>query len=72
MLTKQRIFLYMDETGAYTEQFLASFKERIEGLRDLLKRDSVDGKHPEPIIKLMTRKLDDVGAYLSSPRNVAD
>lgn len=51
----------MDESGAYTEQFLIPFRERLDQLRSVIKQDSLEGKHPEPIVRLMIRKLEGVG-----------
>lgn len=53
----------MNETGAYTEAVLSPMRERIDQLKDMIKRDSEDGKHPEPIVRLMTRKLEGVGEF---------
>lgn len=54
----------MDESGAYTEQFLIPFRERLDQLRSVIKQDSLEGKHPEPIVRLMIRKLEGVGKFL--------
>lgn len=51
----------MNETGAYTQEMLDPFQERIAQLKEIIKRDSADGKHPEPILRLMSRKLEGVG-----------
>lgn len=53
--------LHMSETGAYTQEMLEPFSDRLANLKEILKRDSADGKHPEPIVRLMSRKLDGVG-----------
>lgn len=55
----------MDESGAYTEQFLIPFRERLDQLRSVIKQDSLEGKHPEPIVRLMIRKLEGVGKSFS-------
>lgn len=51
----------MNETGAYTEAFLEPFRERLAALKQIIKQDSDDGKHPEPIVRLMMKKLEGVG-----------
>ena len=51
----------MNETGAYTEAFLEPFRERLDALKQIIKQDSADGKHPEPIVRLMMKKLEGVG-----------
>lgn len=56
----------MNETGAYTEAYLEPFKERLANLKSIIKQDSDDGKHPEPIVRLMRKKLDGVGESMSS------
>lgn len=53
--------LHMSETGAYTQEMLDPFSERLANLKEILKQDSADGKHPEPIVRLMSRKLEGVG-----------
>lgn len=58
---QKQIMLHMSETGAYTQEMLEPFSDRLANLKEILKRDSADGKHPEPIVRLMSRKLDGVG-----------
>jgi len=57
----QQIMLHMSETGAYTQEMLEPFSERLANLKEIMKRDSADGKHPEPIVRLMSKKLEGVG-----------
>ena len=57
----QQILAHMNETGAYTEAFLEPFRERLAALKQIIKQDSDDGKHPEPIVRLMMKKLEGVG-----------
>jgi hypothetical protein len=59
--------LHMSETGAYTQEMLEPFSERLANLKEIMKRDSADGKHPEPIVRLMSRKLEGVGKFLPPP-----
>lgn len=56
----RQIMLHMSETGAYTQEMLDPFNERLGSLKEILKKDSADGKHPEPIVRLMSRKLEGV------------
>jgi hypothetical protein len=58
--------LHMSETGAYTQEMLEPFSERLANLKEIMKRDSADGKHPEPIVRLMSRKLEGVGMFTSA------
>jgi len=57
----------MSETGAYTQEMLEPFSERLANLKEIMKRDSADGKHPEPIVRLMSKKLEGVGMSPRSP-----
>ncbi|WVN85977.1 uncharacterized protein L203_101135 [Cryptococcus depauperatus CBS 7841] len=56
----RQILSYMNESGAYSEQFLIPFRERQGQLKQLITQDSAEGKHPEPIVRLMLRKLEGV------------
>lgn len=60
--------LHMSETGAYTQEMLDPFSERLANLKEILKRDAADGKHPEPIVRLMSRKLEGVGELVRRSR----
>ncbi|KAE8538246.1 hypothetical protein D1P53_005585 [Cryptococcus gattii VGV] len=62
----RQILSHMDESGAYTEQFLIPFRERLDQLRSVIKQDSLEGKHPEPIVRLMIRKLEGVERQLDA------
>lgn len=53
----------MNETGAYTDQLIIPFRERLDALKEILKKDMESDKHPEPIVRLMMKKLDGVGEY---------
>lgn len=53
----------MNETGAYTDQLIIPFRERLDALKEILKKDMESDKHPEPIVRLMMKKLDGVGGY---------
>ncbi|RSH89453.1 hypothetical protein EHS25_002002 [Saitozyma podzolica] len=59
----RQILSHMNESGAYTEAFLLPYRERLESLKQILRQDSAEGKHPEPIVRLMMRKLEGVGEY---------
>lgn len=61
----QQILSHFNESGAYTEESLQPFKERLNSLKQILKQDAADGKHPEPIVRLMEKRLDGVGEYRS-------
>ncbi|WVO25202.1 uncharacterized protein IAS62_006592 [Cryptococcus decagattii] len=62
----RQILSHMDESGAYTEHFLIPFRERLDQLRSVIKQDSLEGKHPEPIVRLMIRKLEGVERQLDA------
>lgn len=57
----QQILSHFNEHGAYTEEILKPFRERLDSLKQILKQDAADGKHPEPIVRLMEKRLDGVG-----------
>ncbi|WWC97189.1 hypothetical protein V866_004068 [Kwoniella sp. B9012] len=56
----RQILSHMNESGAYTEEILVPIRDRLEALKNVIKQDSEDGKHPEPIVRLMLRKLEGV------------
>ncbi|WWC66952.1 uncharacterized protein I206_100859 [Kwoniella pini CBS 10737] len=60
----RQILSHMNESGAYTEEILLPIRERLQALKDVIKQDSEDGKHPEPIVRLMSRKLEGVELQL--------
>ena len=49
---------HMDEGAVYTEADLKPFVARIQELREIVKRDEHENKHPPQMTKLMTRKLE--------------
>jgi len=51
----------MNETGVYTEAMLDPLRQRLDALKDIIKQDSEDSKHPDPVVRLMMRKLEGVG-----------
>lgn len=48
----------MAESGIYTEADLQPFEKRLAELREIIRRDTEQGKHPAQLTKLMMRKLD--------------
>ncbi|WRT63533.1 uncharacterized protein IL334_000438 [Kwoniella shivajii] len=56
----RHLLSHMNESGAYTEEILLPIRERLDILKNVIKQDSEDGKHPEPIVRLMLRKLEGV------------
>jgi hypothetical protein len=66
---QQQLLAHFDESGVYTEALLEPFKERLNKLKDIIKQDYEDGKHPEPILRLMMRKLEGTGEsrYSAAP-----
>lgn len=48
----------MDESGVYTESYLEGFRDRLQELREIIKNDHEEGRHPEPVLKYMSKKLD--------------
>ncbi|WVR03285.1 hypothetical protein IAU60_000276 [Kwoniella sp. DSM 27419] len=60
----RQILSHMNESGAYTEEILVPIRERLDALKAVIAQDSEDGKHPEPIVRLMSRKLEGVERQL--------
>jgi len=58
----------MNESGVYTEADLTPFRERLDALKQIIKQDHEDGKHPEPILRLMMRKMEGTGKFIPIPR----
>ena len=51
----------MNESAVYNESDLAPFHRRLGELRAIVKSDSDSGKHPEALIKLLERQLNECG-----------
>ena len=51
----------MNESGGYTETMLQPLRQRLDALKTIMKQDSAEGKHPDPIVRLMMKKLGGVG-----------
>ncbi|PWN25756.1 hypothetical protein BDZ90DRAFT_233766 [Jaminaea rosea] len=49
---------HMAESGIYTEADLEPFEKRLSELREIIRRDSDQGKHPAQLTKLMMRRLE--------------
>lgn len=49
---------HMDESAVYTEADLKPFVTRIQELRDIIKSDERQNKHPPQLTKFMARKLE--------------
>lgn len=62
----RQLLNHMDESGVYTEADLAGFRERLGKLREILQNDEQEGRHPEPVLRLMKRKLADVESILKT------
>ncbi|BEJ12103.1 hypothetical protein CspHIS471_0205630 [Cutaneotrichosporon sp. HIS471] len=62
----RQILTHLDESGIYTEAYLQGFKDRIDQLRDIIKHDRDEQKHPEAVIKYMSWKLDGNEAILKT------
>lgn len=60
----QQILTHLDESGIYTEAYLQGFKDRIDQLREIIKNDRDEQRHPEAVLKYMSWKLDGNGASL--------
>ncbi len=59
----QQLLDHLNESGIYTQQDLQGFATRLQVLKTIIKKDREEGKHPDAIVKLMTRKLEDTGEF---------
>lgn len=53
----RQILNHMNESALYNESDLAPFQKRIRELRQILQRDTAEGKHHQALIKLLERQL---------------
>ncbi|CAO1617232.1 unnamed protein product [Parajaminaea phylloscopi] len=58
LASMKQLLGHMAESGIYTEADLQPFEKRLAELRDIIRRDTEQGKHPAQLTKLMMRKLD--------------
>jgi hypothetical protein len=56
----------MNQSGIYTQADLQPFVQRLQVLKQIIKKDKEEGRHPPAIVKLMMRKLEDVGKNSAS------
>jgi len=54
----------MNESGVYNERDLGPFHRRIAELRQMIKSDEENKRHPKAMIKLLERQLKDCGAFI--------
>jgi hypothetical protein len=59
----------MNQSGIYTQADLQPFVQRLQVLKQIIKKDKEEGRHPPAIVKLMMRKLEDVGKNSASNVN---
>jgi DNA-binding Lrp family transcriptional regulator len=62
----RQLLNHMDESGVYTDADLSGFRERLGKLKEIVKKDEEEGRHPEPILRLMKRKMADVERILKT------
>ncbi|WFD32570.1 hypothetical protein MSPP1_003618 [Malassezia sp. CBS 17886] len=60
---------HMYESAAYTEADLKPFVSRIQELREIVKSDEQESKHPPQLTKLMMRKLEGLQQVVSKMEN---
>lgn len=51
----------MNESGVYNESDLNPFHKRIAELRQIIKNDEENKRHPKAMVKLLERQLKDCG-----------
>jgi len=54
---------HMNESGVYNEIDLGPFHRRIAELRQMIKNDEEEKRHPKAMIKLLERQLKDCGTF---------
>lgn len=65
----------MNESAVYNESDLAPFHRRLNELRQIVQRDTGDGKQPNALTKLLVRQLNECGAsfgYQAFPHGFRD
>lgn len=62
----QQLLDHMNQSGIYTQADLQPFAQRLQVLKQIIKKDKEEGRHPPAIVKLMMRKLEDSGKSLRS------
>lgn len=58
LASMKQLLDHMAESGIYTEADLQPFEKRLAELREIIRRDTEQGKHPAQLTKLMMRKLE--------------
>ena len=53
----------MNESGVYNESDLNPFHKRIAELRQIIKNDEENKRHPKAMVKLLERQLKDCGKF---------
>ncbi|KZT27730.1 hypothetical protein NEOLEDRAFT_1130191 [Neolentinus lepideus HHB14362 ss-1] len=60
----RQILDHMNESAVYNESDLAPFHRRLGELRQIVQNDAQSGKHPEAMIKLLERQLNECESVL--------
>lgn len=61
----------MNESGVYNESDLNPFHKRIAELRQIIKNDEENKRHPKAMVKLLERQLKDCGKFSPNKLNPA-
>ena len=61
----------MNESGVYNESDLNPFHKRIAELRQIIKNDEENKRHPKAMVKLLERQLKDCGKISPNELNPA-
>ena len=61
----------MNESGVYNESDLNPFHKRIAELRQIIKNDEENKRHPKAMVKLLERQLKDCGKFSTNKLNPA-
>lgn len=52
----------MNESAVYSETDLTTFQQRLEELREIVRKDAESGLHPEAMTRLLERQLHECGS----------
>jgi len=64
----QQILNHMNESAVYNEADLVPFRRRLAELREIVRKDAEENKHPKALVKLLERQMNECGAYLPNQR----
>jgi len=64
--TIRQLLDHMNESAVYSETDLTTFQQRLEELREIVRKDAESGLHPEAMTRLLERQLHECDTILNS------